>query len=199
VPNIKPKNRRYVGAKFSEFRLKRIVQCFARNMTVKDTAKATGFSENTVSDVFMRIRERLYRFGFMRVQRDPAKPVEVPARFHFRKKHRGTPEQHHLLFEAEFLHRVIMAQQLKGFEKLKASNPDDMKRARALDQMNAKTKRYNLIEVRPSRKSPDGKEQRPFDPSDYDSRSIILVNEVRLDPHAAFFDYIWRMLLKHPL
>ena len=52
------KNRRYRSSKISEYRLRRVVECMAKDMTVAETADATKLSRQAIDAIFMRIRTR---------------------------------------------------------------------------------------------------------------------------------------------
>lgn len=60
------KNRRYRNAKISEYRLRKVVECFARDMSVKDTAIATKLSRQSVDIIFTRLRERMRDHGLVK-------------------------------------------------------------------------------------------------------------------------------------
>ena len=65
MPAVSQKNRRYRNAKISEYKLRRVVECFARNMTAKDAAQATRLSPDTINAIYLRLRERLADYGFI--------------------------------------------------------------------------------------------------------------------------------------
>jgi len=197
VIETKPKNRRASGAKFSEYRLKNLVLCFAQNMTVKDTAKKTRFSEATVRNHFMRIRQRIYDHGFMRVNRREG--ANMPARIIFAKKHRGVPEKYSHLYEAEFLHRVFSTKNAQAVIRFSAAKDSDIKALRKYVNYNKINDKYDIIEMLESGGSGQHSTTRPFDPVDFKSSSTIIVNERNIDPHDAFFRFIWALLLKYPL
>jgi len=192
------KNRRARGAKFSEYRLKKLVTAFARDLTAKDTAAQTGFSEPTVRKHFMTIRQRIYDHGFMRVNKRDG--THMPARWVFAKKHRGVPEKYAHLYEAEFLHRVFATKKMQSVRRLSPTNPQDMKTVRSLVRYNKATSKYDIIEVFDEKTLKAGAaKSRPYDPSDCKTTSTIVINERNLNPHEAFFRFIWALLLKHPL
>lgn len=192
------KNRRSRHAKLSEYKLKQLVKCFAKDMTVKDTVEATSLSEPTVRNYFMRIRERIYEHGFIRLDKNPNRPV--PAKAVFARKHRGVPEKYVHLYEAEFLHRVFLSRQLNFVRRFSANKEADLKALKKLVAYNKATPKYEFTELLHNRELPEDKwEKRPFDPTDFESSSIILVNERKIDPQESFFKFIWDLLLKHPL
>ena len=62
-----------------------------------------------------------------------------------------------------------------------------------------KMRRYAIIErktLRPGEKEP---QLIPFDPLASDETSTLPVNERMIEPHTAFFRYLWGLLLRHPL
>ena len=193
------KNRRYRNSKISEYRLRRLVECFARDMTVKDTAAATRLSRQAVDAIFMRLRQRMFDHGLVKF--DFANSDEPqPARYVFNPKHRGVPERHHPLYAAEFLHRVLTAQNLKGFDELSAANPAHVKKAIRLSRLRQNgMRRYAVIERQTLKSGETEPKLIPFDPLDYEESSTILINERMLDPQTAFFRYLWSLLLRHPL
>ena len=85
-------------------------------------------------------------------------------------------------------------------EKLAGSDPDQWDRALQIYLSNRKIGRYNLFELLPEGKlTEEGEKQRQCDPSDVNPNSIILINEKMVDPNAAFFRYLWQLLLESPL
>ena len=192
------KNRRYRNAKISEYRLRRVVECFARDRNVKDTAAATRLSLHSVDSIFMRLRMTMRDHGLVQFQFDPNAaqpigPITGP-------KHRGVPEKSKDLYAVEFIHRVLSAQQLKGFEKLSASDPAHVTRAtRLMKVKQGGMLRYAVIEQLAPVAGESEPRTRAFSPLEYDESSTILINERKLDPHAAFFRYLWDLLLRHPL
>lgn len=163
----KQKNRRYRNAKISEYRLRRVVECMAKDLTVAETADATKLSRQAVDTIFMRIRERLRDHGLVRFEPNPNEPS--PARFVFNPKHRGVPERYHDLYAIELINRVLCAQNLKGFEELAASNPAHVKRAIRLSKLRInKMRRYAIIERKPLKPGETEARLIPFDPLDYD-------------------------------
>jgi len=193
----KAKNRRYRNSKISEYRLRRVVECFARDMTVKDTAAATKLSPQAVDAIFMRLRERMFTNGMVRFDL-PDEPSAAQAIFD--TKHRGVPEKSHPFYTAEFIHRVLKAQRLTGFEELSAAKPDDVKKATKLHGLRRNgIRQYVVLEkLKPTPEKPDGKIV-PFSPLDFREDSVILINERAFDAHENFFRYLWGLLLRHPL
>ena len=192
------KNRRYRSAKISEYRLRRVVECFARDMTAAETVKATRLSAPTISLIFHRLRERMRDHGLFVPQFDgkPHLPGAIDPR------HRGVPEHLHDLYVIEKIHRVLCAQHLKGFARLPASNPKNVEKAtRLLRYDNGQAvNRYQILEAF---KQPDSNTNAPktklFDPRHIKQDSDILINELHTSPHAAFFVYIWGLLHGFPL
>jgi len=194
----KQKNRRSRNAKISEYKLKKLVTCFAKDMTVKDTIAATKLSEPTVRDYFMDIRRRIHDHGFM----PPIKRSgdnKMPARIVFQKKHRGVPEKYAHHYEAEFLHRVFTSRNLKTVHKFAASDEAELKKVQKFIRYNKLEDKYNIIEMLKPAESGKAAKKREFDPVDYERTSTILINERKVDPHEAFFRFIWALLLKYPL
>lgn len=195
----KQKNRRYTGAKISEYKLKKLVLGFAENKTVKETTETTKISEPTVRDIFMRIREHLHLYGFIRVNRRDVSG-NMPARIIFAKKHRGVPEKYAVLFETEFLHRAFFTKNTKAFKKFSASKEEDLKTVQKYFNYNKLNDKYDIIEVLVDLKEDGkGRQTRAFDPMDFKKTSDIVINERNISPSDAFFNYIWELLLKHPL
>lgn len=194
----KQKNRRFRNSKISEYRLRRVVECFAKDMTVADTARETKLAKPTIDAIFMRLRERLLKHGLVSYDFKPGEPH--PARFIFNRKHRGVPEKYHDLYSAELVNRILCAQQLQGFEELSASNPAHVKKATKLQALRQNgVRRYNVLErLKPAESETEPKTV-PFSPLDYREDSTILINERKLDPRTAFFRYLWDLLLRHPL
>ena len=192
------KNRRFRNAKISEYRLRRVVECFARDVTVRETAAETKLSRQSIDAIFMRIRERIFSHGLVRFDFSGDEPQ--PVRYVVNAKHRGAPEKYHHLYAAELIHRALTAQQIKGFEELQASNPAHIRRATKLHGMRQSgLRRYVVFErLRAEPGEAEGK-VRPFAPLDFEETSTILINERMLDPHTAFFRYLWKLLLTHPL
>lgn len=192
------KNRRYRNAKISEYRLRRVIECFARNLTVKDTAAATRLSPQAVDAIFMRLRERMFHHGLVKF--DLPKDQPSAAQVIFDRKHRGVPEKSHPFYTAEFVHRVLCEQNLPGFEELSAANPAHVKKATRLHGLRQNgMRRYVVIERFKPQPGETEPKIRPFAPLDFEEDSTILINERKLDPHTAFFRYLWGLLLRHPL
>jgi hypothetical protein len=194
----KQKNRRYRNAKISEHRLRRVIECFAQNLTVRDAAIKTKLSEPAIASIYMRVRVKLKTNGLVTLQLDPNSPPA--ARPAWGPKHRGAPEAHHDLHEIEFLHRVLTAQQYRFVERLSVSDPKQWDRAMRLYLSDRKTGRYTFTElIHPGPHELEPQNHRPFDPADIYSKSVILVNERMVDGNAAFFRYLWELLLRSPL
>lgn len=195
----KQKNRRYRNAKISEYRLRRVVDCFAKNMTVKATADATKLSRQSVDDIFHRLRERMFHHGLVRFDfKDNAEPH--PVRYVVNQTHRGAPERHHDFHAAELIHRALTAQNLKGFEELSAANPAHVKKAIRLHLTRpGGYRRYAVIEQQTLKPGETEPLRIPFDPLDFEETSTLLINDRKPDPAEAFFRYLWGLLLRHPL
>ena len=193
------KNRRYRNAKISEYMLRRVVECFARDMTVKDTAAATKLARPTIEAIFMRLRERMLHHGKVRFDLDPNQPQ--PAQAVFDRKHRGVPQKSQILYTAEFVHRVLCAQRLTGFKELSAANPEHVKEAIRLHAHRGKNgfRQYVVLEKLKTASGETEPKTRPFAPLDFEESSTILINERKLDAHEGFFRYLWGLLLRHPL
>lgn len=197
MAEIKQKNRRYRGAKFSEYRLRKLVACFAKGMPIKEAAQACNFSEPTVRDIYMRLRQHLFDYGFMRVSRRDD-DSNMPARFIFARKHRGVPEKYAHLFESEVLHRIYFTKNGRSVRRFAANKPGDMEALQKFINYNKINPKYDIIELIKSAEA--GKPtSRPFELADYKDTSVIVINERNIEPHEVLFRYIWKMLLKHPL
>jgi hypothetical protein len=194
----KQKNRRYKGAKISEHRLKRVIECFAQNLTVKDAAAKTKLSEPTIATIYMRMRLKLktnglFQFAVPAGAPAVAKPIWGP-------KHRGAPASHHQLHEIEFIHRVLCGQNYRYVERLSVADPKQYDRLMRLYHADRTLKRYNFIELlKPGSEELKPENHRPFNPADYHDNAIILINERMVDANAAFFRYLWQLLLRSPL
>ena len=200
MPVKAQKNRRYRNAKISEHRLRRVVDCFARDMMAAETVKATRLSAPTVNLIFHRLRERMRDHGLFipNFAGDEPHPLATT----FNPKHRGVPEHLHDLHAIERIHRVLCAQHLKGFERLPASDPKNVEKAVRLLRFdeNQAVKRYQIWEaLKKSDDSPEAPETRPFDPEVVRPDSGILINERHLSPEDAYFTYLWALLLRYPL
>lgn len=196
---IRQKNRRYRNAKISEYRLRKIVEGFARNQTVIETAAQAKLSRQSVDDIFMRLRERMRDHGLVKFDFE-ASDEPHPVRFVVNQTHRGSPERHHDLHAVELIHRALTAHNLKGFEELSASNPSHVKRAIRLHLTRpGGYRRYAVIEQQALKPGETEPKRIPFDPLDFEETSTILINDRRPDPNEAFFRYLWDLLLRHPL
>ena len=199
MPTSKPKNRRYRNSKLSEYRLRRVVECFARDMTAAETVNATKLSAPTINLIFHRLRERMRDHGLF-VPQFGGEPHPLAAVFN--PKHRGVPEHLHDLHAIERIHRVLCAQHLKGFERLRASDPQNVEKAMRLLRFDGMqpVRRYRIWEVlRQTEGATGALETRAFDPRYIREDSDILINEVHASPQGAFFAYLWGLLLRHPL
>lgn len=166
-------------------------------MSIKDTADATRFSHPTVRSIFAQLRQHLFDYGFMRVQRRTS-DTKMPARAIFARKHRGVPEKFAHLFECEVLHRIYFTKNGRAVRRFVASNPQDIAKVQKFLNYNKLRPKYDIVEL--LGKKPDGTlASRPFDPMDYRSTSTIIINERNVQPHEVFFRYLWKLLLKHPL
>ena len=198
APPPKAKNRRYRGAKISEYRLRRVVECFARDMSAKDAAEATKLSKPSVEAIYRRLRERLSEHPIVRLIPGPEPSPAMRAIVN--RKTQGVAEADHPLHEMATLTRILNAQHFAGFEALSAADPEHVAKAVRLMKMKANgNRRYNIFERFTPQPGDTAPRTRPFDPLRFEATSTILVNEMKADPHAAHFQYIWKLLLKHPL
>lgn len=186
APETKQKNRRYRNAKISEYRLRRVVEAFARESSAKDTAATTRLSETSIEAIFRKLRQRVTDYPMVRLIPNPDEPP--PARFIFNRQHRGVAEQDIPFHEMDVITRILNAQNFSGFERLSAANPDHVKRAIALMKMKANGhRRYNIYEELAPQPGDGEPKTRAFDPLDYEPTSAILVNEMKADPQQAYF------------
>lgn len=193
------KNRRYRNSKLSEYRLRRVVECFARDLTAAETVEATRLSAPTVNLIFHRLRERMRDHGLFVAKFDDGTPHPLKAVFN--PKHRGVPENLHDLHAIERIHRILCAQHLKGFERLSASDPKNVEKAVRLLRFDGQqpVRRYQIWEaLRQAAGDTGTPETRPFDPSHIRPDSDILINELHANPQDAFFAYLWDLLLRRP-
>lgn len=194
----KPKNRRYRNAKISEHRLRRVVECFARDMTASDAATATKLSKPSVETIYRRLRERMSEHPIVRLIPGPTPSPAM--RTVVNRKAAGVVEADHPLHEMAMITRILNAQHFAGFEELSAANPDHVAKAVRLMKMKANgSPRYNIYERLAAMPGDTAPRTQPFDPLTYEPSSAILVNEMKADPYAAHFRYLWTLLLKHPL
>lgn len=194
----KAKNRRYRNAKISEYRLRRVVECFARDMAASEAAMNTKLSRPTVEAIYRRLRQRLADHPIVRFDLGPTPPPDTRAVIN--RQSQGVSSGQRPLHEIALLTRILNAQNLSGFERLSAGNPDHVKRAVALMKMKANgQRRYNVYEELARQPGEGTSRTRPFDPLEYEPTSAILINEMKADPHEAHFRYIWKLLLDHPL
>lgn len=206
MPEYKRKNRRYRNSKISEYSLKKVVECFARKKTVTITARHTHLSEPAVTTIFWKLREHLRRYPIFNfdpmIKQQELNPEPSPMKIFFDRVHRGgsKPEQQ-ILLSIEHITRKVTGNNYTYVERLKASSPRQMEKARRLYNMNKPKRRYDMIEIlKPG--IPDelsNGNARPFEPTDYEISSVILVNERMADPDGAFFRHLWQLLLKYPL
>lgn len=198
APETKQKNRRYRKAKISEYRLRRVVEAFARELSAKETAAQTRLSETSVEAIFRKLRQRITEYPMVHLVPNPDEPP--PARFIFNGQHRGVATQDIPFHEMDVITRILNAQNFSGFERLSAASPDHVKRAIALMKMKANGhRRYNIYEELAPQPGDTSPQTRPFDPLEYEPTSAILVNEMKSDPQQAYFVYLWKLLLDHPL
>jgi hypothetical protein len=202
MTKIAQKNRRYRNAKISEYLFKKIVLGFALEQTIGQTARDTRLSETAVSGLYWRLREHLRRypiFDFSGLKRD--EPI-TPMKILFDRVHRGgaTPEQNELI-EIERITRIIMGQKFRYVERLSASDPKQLDKARRIYKRNEQARVYTLTELlkpgAPDETAPEN--MRPFEPGDCKLTSVILINERQPNPGHAFFRYLWELLLRFPL
>lgn len=194
------KNRRYRNSKLSEHRLRRVVECFARDMTAAETVKATRLSAPTINLIFHRLREQMRDYGLFASKFDDEAPHPLAAIFN--PKHRGVPEHLHDLHAIERLHRILCAQHFKGFGRLPSSDPKNVEKAIRLLHFDAQqsVKRYQIWEaLRPAEGDVGAPQTRLFDPLHFRQDSDILINELHASPQDAFFTYLWALLLRHSI
>ena len=192
------KNRRYRNAKISEYKFRRVIECFAHDLTVRDAALKTNLSEPAIANIYMMVRMKLKTNGMFKF--DIADEKNRPAQAIWGPKHRGAPEAHKELHEIEAIHRIVAAHNFRYVEKLAVSVPDQWERAKRLYLSDRKTGKLNFFEMLPEGTlTREGEKQQVFDPSDVNPNSVILVNEKMVNPHYAFFRYLWQLLLKSPL
>jgi len=58
----KPQNRYAKSAKYSEYKVLQLIECFARDYSVQQAARATKITERTVRDRYADIRSRLFKW-----------------------------------------------------------------------------------------------------------------------------------------
>lgn len=192
------KNRRYRNAKISEYKFKKVVWFFAHNLSVREAAQRINLSEPTIANIYMRMRAKLKTNGMFNF--DIADEKNRPAQAIWGPKHRGAPDTHKELHEIETITRIVAAHNFRYVEKLAVSDPKQWERALQIYLSDRKAGRYNLFEMLPEGTlTEEGEKQRLFDPSEANPNSIIVVNEKMADPYAAFFRYLWQLLLKSPL
>jgi hypothetical protein len=206
MPKTKQKNRRYRNAKISEYIFKKVVLGFAKRQTAGLTAKQTKISEPAVSAIYWRLREHLKRypifeFGQMiEAQLQSTEPNNIKV-WHDKVHYGGASRDQEPLLSIELLTRAVMGNNFRYVERLKASNPKQLDKAKRLYAIRQPFRRYSVIEIlKPG--TPDELADhniRPFSPTDYKLTSDLLINELKVDKDAAFFRYLWQLLLKHPL
>lgn len=199
MPAPTSKNRRYRNAKISEYRLRRVVECFSHDKTVAETVASTRLSAPSINLIFRRLREQMRDYGLFVPQFD-GQPHSMKVIFN--QKHRGIPAHLHDLHAIEQLHRILCAQHLKGFMRLPASNPKNVEKAIRLMRFDEPqpVKRYRIWEaLKEVEGNTDAPATRPFDPRHVRKDSDILVNEQHTSPDDAFFAYLWALLLRHPI
>lgn len=59
------KNRRYRNAKISEYKFRRVIECFAHDLTVRDAALKTKLSEPAIANIYMMVRMKLKTNGML--------------------------------------------------------------------------------------------------------------------------------------
>ena len=198
------KNRRSRNAKISEYRLRKLVMCFAKNLTARETAVATKLSEPTVRHRFMQIRQLLFDHGPMRIDLDNVEgrpPKDRPAKYIYERHYKGVKQEYAHLFEIEVLNRIFATKNVNRVVRLAAWNESHMKEVMRYVDYNKLHPKYDLIELlnKPSGAPHDKREKRPFEPLDYETDSIILINEYNIAPDEAFFRVIWELMRKFPL
>ena len=165
---------------------------------MKDATVLTKLSEPTIANIYMRVRMKLKTNGLFQFQVAPdapaiAKPIWGP-------KQRGAPKAHHQLHEIEFIHRVLCGQNYRYVERLAIADPKQYDRLMRLYHADRILKRYNFIELlKVGSEELKPENHRPFNPADVHDNAIILINERMIDANAAFFRYLWGLLLRSPL
>lgn len=193
------KNRRYRNSKLSEYRLRRVVECFARDMTAAETVKATRLSAPTVNLIFHRLRERMRDHGLFVAKFGDGTPHPLAAVFN--PKHRGVPEHQHDLHAIERIHRILCAQHLKGFERLPASDSKNVEKATRLLRFDAQqpVKRYRIWEAFSQADGNTGApETKPFDPAHVRQDSAILNQRVARQPTGCIFRVHMGIIIRKP-
>ena len=193
------KNRRCRDAKFSEYKLRQMVMCFAKGMTAADTAKQIKMSEPTIRNRFMQLRQLLYDHGPMRMA-EPEGAKDRPARYIYGRTYRGAKEEYAHLYEMETLNRIFATKNVNSVTRYDAGDADQMKIVMKFIRYNQRLEKYDITEMLYDASKNDAeREKRSFELADYKSNSTIIVNERNIDPVESFFRVIWTLLLKHPL
>ena len=60
IKRKKPKNRLYKGSKYSEFKIEKVIRCFADDLTVQETAEKTKISIRSLRPIYRKLRLRLF-------------------------------------------------------------------------------------------------------------------------------------------
>ena len=56
------KNRYYKNSKISEVKFRRLIRCYALDLTAQDTARLTGISARSVNSIYLKIRQRIAEY-----------------------------------------------------------------------------------------------------------------------------------------
>lgn len=83
------RNKYYKAAKISEAKFRRIIRCFAEDLTASSTARMTGVSVRSVNDLFLKIRRRLALIS--EAQSPFEGKVEMDESYFGRQRVRGKP------------------------------------------------------------------------------------------------------------
>ena len=198
------KNRRSRNAKISEYRLRKLVMCFAKNLTARETAAETRLTEPTVRHRFMQIRQLLFEHGPMRVDVKNVEgraPKERPAKYIYERQYKGVKQKYAHLFEIEVLNRIFATKNVNMVKRFAAWNDSHMKEVMRYVDYNKLHAKYDIVEILndASGVPHSQREQRPFEPFDYETDSLIVVNEHNVAPDEAFFRVIWELMRKFPL
>lgn len=125
----------------------------------RSRAEASRLSEPAVNTIYMKLREHIAEFGMINRSNLTRAPGEGPAQLGaFVAHHRGVVESHKDLHEFEVINRIMAAQRFQGFERLSASDPKHVDRARRLQlQGGERNPRYNVLEVTKPRPGEGGR------------------------------------------
>jgi len=60
IKRTKPKNRFYKGSKYSEYKIEKVIKCFADDLTLQETADKTKISVRSLRPIFRTLRLRMF-------------------------------------------------------------------------------------------------------------------------------------------